>query len=170
MARLVGAGGLVGVLFALGMSASCAQQLSASAEIKNAEGESVGTVTLESVDRGTLVHAVFDGLAPGTHGFHVHTTGQCAPSFDAAGGHFNPAGGTHGFKSQNGPHAGDLPNIFVPESGALEIEFYSTGLTLDDSLFDADGAAIVVHAGPDDYATDPSGDSGARIACGVLQR
>ena len=95
--------------------------------------------------------------AAGAHAFHVHTIGACEPPFKSAGGHYNPTGAQHGMDNPEGMHAGDMPNIHVGASGALEIEVLNTMLRLDDALFDADGAAIVIHAGPDDYKTDPAG-------------
>ncbi len=142
----------------------------AMAKLKNPKGESVGEVRLMETPHGTLLHARFSNLPPGAHAFHVHTVGKCEPPFKSAGGHFNPGGKKHGFLAADGLHAGDMPNIHVPASGSLEIEVLNTLLKLDSSLFDADGAAIVLHEGPDDYKTDPAGAAGGRIACGVISR
>lgn len=142
----------------------------ASAAMQNPEGKAVGTVELKQVSSGVLLHAKFDGLIPGTHAFHVHAVGKCEPPFTSAGGHYNPDDAKHGLLTEDGPHAGDMPNIHVPESGMLEIEVFNSRLTLDDKLFDSDGAAIVIHEGPDDYETDPAGAAGPRIACGVIQK
>ena len=142
----------------------------ARAAMANANGESVGEVELSQTPHGTLLHAKLTGLPPGAHAFHVHTVGKCEPPFKSAGGHFNPDGVKHGILAEDGVHAGDMPNIHVPESGALEIEVLNTLLTLDASLFDDDGAAIVIHDGPDDYRTDPAGAAGPRIACGVIEK
>ncbi len=142
----------------------------ARAAMANANGESVGEVVLSQTPHGTLLHAKLTGLPPGAHAFHVHTVGKCEPPFKSAGGHFNPDGVKHGILAEDGVHAGDMPNIHVPESGALEIEVLNTLLTLDASLFDDDGAAIVIHDGPDDYRTDPAGAAGPRIACGVIEK
>ena len=147
-------------------AASAAEQ--ASAEMMNANGESVGAVTLRETPQGTLLHADLENLPAGAHAFHVHAVGVCEPPFKSAGGHFNPTGAKHGIGSAEGVHAGDMPNIHVPESGALEIEVLNTLLHLDALLFDEDGAAIVIHDGPDDYVTDPAGAAGPRIACGVI--
>ena len=149
-------------------TADAAEQ--ARAAMANAEGESVGEVVLSQTPHGTLLHARLTGLPPGAHAFHVHAVGKCEPPFKSAGGHFNPDGKKHGILAEDGMHAGDMPNIHVPESGALEVEVLNTFLTLDGSLFDDDGAAIVIHAGPDDYKTDPAGAAGPRIACGVIAR
>lgn len=143
----------------------------AEAALTSPEGESLGTVTLRPTPYGTLLHAKLTGLPPGVHAFHVHETGTCEPpDFKSAGGHFNPAETGHGFLDDDGVHVGDMPNIHVPDSGALEIEVFNAALVLDDALFDDDGAAIVIHEGADDYETNPAGAAGARIACGVIER
>ncbi|GGE01924.1 hypothetical protein GCM10011515_22000 [Tsuneonella deserti] len=111
------------------------------------------------------------GVAPGPHGIHLHTTGQCnGPDFTTAGGHLNPLGKRHGSLAPDGKHEGDLPNLVVQPggSGALTAELQGTPEQVQEWLFDRDGTAIVLHADADDYRTDPSGNSGARIACGVL--
>ena len=122
---------------------------------------------------GLRITATAAGLPPGPHGFHVHTTGKCdAPGFTTAGGHLNPMGKMHGTDNPMGSHLGDLPNLIVRADGTASLSRRLSGdaATLTSALFDADGTAIVVHAGPDDYKTDPSGNSGARIACGVLTK
>ncbi len=119
---------------------------------------------------GTLVSVRFRSLPPGTHAFHIHRVGKCVPPFKSAGGHYNPTGVKHGIHVRGGPHAGDMPNIHVPASGDLDIEVLNTGLIFDALLFDADGAAIVLHAKGDDYRNQPSGAAGARIACGVIEK
>ena len=168
MTKLIGATILAAgfALVAATHAASAAEQ--ASAAMMNANGESVGAVTLRETPQGTLLHAKLENLPAGAHAFHVHAVGVCEPPFKSAGGHFNPGGAKHGIDSAEGMHAGDMPNIHVPESGALEIEVLNTQLHLDASLFDEDGAAIVIHEGPDDYASDPAGAAGPRIACGVI--
>ena len=155
-------------LAAASQTAGAAEQ--ASAAMKNARGDSVGTVTLRAVPHGTLLHATLTNLPAGAHAFHVHAVGVCEPPFKSAGGHYNPDGAKHGIESAEGMHAGDMPNIHVPESGALEIEVLNALLRLDDALFDADGAAIVIHEGPDDYVSDPAGAAGPRIACGAIRK
>ncbi len=149
-------------------TAGAAEQ--ARAKMMNANGEGVGEVTLDETPHGTLLHATLENLPAGTHAFHVHSVGKCEPPFKSAGGHFNPEGKMHGFLNAEGLHAGDMPNIHVPASGSLEIEILNTLLKLDSTLFDSDGAAIVIHAGADDYKSDPAGAAGPRIACGVIGR
>ena len=155
-------------LVAAAQAAGAAER--ASAAMMNANGESVGTVTLQAGPHGTLLHATLENLPAGVHAFHVHAVGVCEPPFKSAGGHYNPTGAKHGIMNAEGTHAGDMPNIHVPASGALEIEVLNTMVRLDDALFDADGAAIVIHEGPDDYVTDPAGAAGPRIACGVIAK
>ena len=143
---------------------------SASAELMDTEGNMVGTalVTESEDNSGLLVHVAVDNLPPGLHGFHIHTTGDCsAADFTSAGGHWNPDNTNHGINSEApNPHAGDLPNLLIEDSGAGAIDAASNGTF--DGLMDEDGSAIVIHAGEDDYVSQPSGDAGARIACGVL--
>ncbi len=142
---------------------------SAVAMVRNAQGAEVGRATATEVAGGLRI--TFDGrdLSPGTHGIHVHTTGQCdAPGFETAGGHWNPTGMKHGSMNPQGPHQGDIPNLIVDSAGRGTIGATVPGATLA-GMLDADGAAIVVHANADDLMTDPSGNSGGRIACGVFQ-
>jgi Cu-Zn family superoxide dismutase len=158
------------LVVAAGLGISSAAAAEATAEMKDPGGATVGTVTLREVPHGVLLTARFSALPAGPHGFHVHAVGDCTPPFTSAGGHFNPGGAKHGLAADGGHHAGDMANLLVPASGAVEAEIHNAALRLDDALFDADGAAIVVHAGPDDHASDPAGDAGARIACGVIRR
>lgn len=145
----------------------------AKAAMKNAEGKDVGTVTLTQTKAGVLIRAELTGLPPGPHGFHFHQTGACEPPFESAGGHYNPNNAKHGFMADEGPHVGDLPNLEVGESGSVTLELLSAFVSLDrqsgNTVFDDDGTALVIHAGPDDYKTDPSGNSGDRIACGIIE-
>jgi Cu-Zn family superoxide dismutase len=143
----------------------------ASATLKNPEGAEVGTVTLTEVPSGVLLDVSLHDLPAGVHAFHIHQTGSCSPDFGASGGHFAGGDKQHGLKVDGGPHAGDMPNIHVPESGALEIEVLNTAITFHDgagALFDDDGSAIVIHDHADDYQSQPTGDAGGRIACGVI--
>ena len=140
------------------------------AALADRDGKNVGTVTLRQTPHGALLHAKLVNLPAGAHAFHVHAVGKCEPPFKSAAGHYNPDGKKHGLMSEDGPHAGDMPNIHVPASGALEIEVHAPGVNLDGQLFDNDGAAIVIHEGADDYKTDPAGAAGPRIACGVIKK
>lgn len=142
------------------------------AQLLAASGELRGTATLSQEPDGTRVVAEVQGLPPGDYAIHLHAAGKCeAPGFTSAGDHFNPDGKQHGSQNPQGSHMGDLPNLKVTADGRGRVDFTRPGLRLKDGaapLLDADGAAVVVHAGPDDYKTDPSGSSGARIACGVV--
>lgn len=156
----------IALIITVSQMASAAEQ--AQAQMMNQDGASAGKVTLHATPQGTLLHARLQNLPAGAHAFHVHAIGKCEGPFKSAGGHFNPAGKSHGILSAGGMHAGDMPNIHVPASGNLEIEVLNTQVRLDSSLFDDDGAAIVIHAGGDDYTSDPAGAAGPRIACGVI--
>ena len=140
----------------------------ASATLKTADGKDAGTVSLLATGEGINLVARVVGLAAGTHGIHVHTLGACdGPKFESAGAHWNPTDKQHGFENPAGPHAGDMPNLRVGDDGGGIARAALAGAKIAE-LLDADGAAVVVHAKPDDQKTDPSGDSGDRIACGVL--
>jgi Cu-Zn family superoxide dismutase len=154
-------------------SALPAAAQSASAPLKDAQGKEVGSANLTQTPHGVLINVAVKGLPPGEHAFHVHAVGKCEPPFTSAGGHFNPAGKKHGMLAAEGFHAGDMPNLHVPQSGDLTVEVINADITLEkgkpNSVFDADGSAIVIHAKSDDYKTDPAGDAGGRIACGVIK-
>jgi Cu-Zn family superoxide dismutase len=143
----------------------------ATARMTAPDGADRGTVEFQATPHGVLLRVRLRGLPPGAHGFHIHAVGKCEPpSFDSAGPHYSPRRARHGFLHQAGAHEGDLPNLHASLSGAVELELAADGAMLNDGgLLDADGAAIVVHADADDYTTDPSGNSGARIACGVIR-
>lgn len=144
----------------------------ASVTLRNAAGATVGTATLTEASIGLLVTGSLTGVGAGTHAIHVHETGQCTPTFAAAGGHFNPRTKRHGFRNPDGHHAGDLPNLHIPAGGTLTFDLTLADVRLGGSegLLEGDGAALVVHAAADDYSSDPSGNSGDRIACGVITR
>lgn len=145
----------------------------ASARLTLANGIPAGTVQLlRSGDTLTLVVAA-TGISAGPHGFHLHQTGECKrPDFASAGGHLNPEGKSHGTMSPGGSHLGDLPNLVIGESGtgSITADISAPAEQALKWIFDGDGTAVVIHAGPDDYKTDPAGDAGSRIACGVLER
>ena len=146
----------------------------AKAEILDGKGEKIGTAALtELADGGGVEIAVeLSKLPPGPHAIHIHTVGQChGPDFKSAGGHFNPSKKKHGFLTKEGRHAGDLPNIYVPEKGRATFEFLLPDVKLgpgEGTLRDNNGSALVIHESADDYRTDPAGDSGDRVACGVI--
>ena len=142
----------------------------ATAPLIDGAGRAAGRATVREVAGGLRVTLDVRGLPAGTHGAHLHTVGSCTPpDFASAGPHWNPAGTKHGSMNPQGPHAGDLPNLLVGRDGRGTLGVVLAGATMD-ALLDADGAAIVVHAAADDLSTDPSGNSGARLACGVLVR
>lgn len=140
----------------------------AHAVLRTAAGADVGRASATEVAGGVRFTLDVRGLPPGTHGAHLHMTGRCdAPDFASAGGHWNPTGAKHGAMNPQGPHQGDLPNLLVGTDGRGTIGVTIPGATMA-ALFDDDGAAMMVHAAADDLLTDPSGNSGGRIACGVL--
>jgi superoxide dismutase, Cu-Zn family len=134
----------------------------------------VGHVQLDETPHGVLMKVTITNLPAGVRAFHIHAIGRCSPTFEAAGDHFNPTRKEHGFSNPKGQHGGDLPNLHIPDSGQLVVEMLARDVTLRpgraNSLLDADGSALVVHAKADDYRSDPAGESGDRIACGALTR
>ena len=143
------------------------------ASLQLANGLPAGTAILSAAgDRASLTVAGL-GLPQGPHGLHLHMVGKCeAPGFTSAGGHLNPQGHQHGTANPQGSHLGDLPNLEIDPNGVgtMTAQLRGTRNEIEAALFDADGTAIVIHASADDYRTDPTGNSGARIACGVLTR
>jgi Cu-Zn family superoxide dismutase len=148
----------------------------AKAELKDAAGKSVGVANLVETPHGVLMHVKLTGVPAGTHAFHVHATGKCeAPSaaaqFTSAGGHFNPDAKQHGMLNAMGMHAGDMVDIEVPADGNLTFDVLNAAVTLKsgaNSLFKDGGTALMIHGGVDDYKSDPAGNAGPRIACGVV--
>ncbi len=165
--------GLAGAAAILLFGALPAAAQSAKAALKSADGKDVGAAELTQTPAGVLVKIAVKGLPAGEHAFHVHAVGKCEPPFTSAGGHFNPDNKKHGLMAKEGHHAGDMPNLHIPASGELTIEVLNAAITLEkgkpNSVFDADGSALIVHAGKDDYRSDPTGEAGGRIACGVIQ-
>jgi len=147
---------------------------SAHADIVNAQGQKIGTAAFVPSQSGVRIDLDVSQLPPGVHAIHIHAVGKCeGPDFKTAGGHFNPEMKKHGKDSPDGPHAGDLLNITVAANGSVKTSLVATQVTLGagpNSLFHEGGTAVVIHEKEDDYKTDPSGNSGARIACGVIQR
>lgn len=145
----------------------------ARAVVTGADATPYGEVIIGEGDGGLIVKIEAQGLEPGPRGVHIHEVGKCeGPDFASAGGHWNPTKHEHGFDNPNGAHMGDFFNLEIGEDGTGSVEARIEGASLQDganALMDADGAAFVIHAGPDDLKTDPSGESGGRIACGVFE-
>ena len=159
----------------LGLLLPCSaftQEQRAYAELKDRDGKSIGMATFREVSGGVVIDVDVKGITPGLHAVHVHAIGKCeGPAFTSAGGHFNPAQKKHGLRNAEGPHAGDMPNMYIAKDGTGRFEVLADNITLktgDRSVFDADGSALVIHAGADDDITDPTGNSGDRAACGVI--
>lgn len=163
---------------AIPLSATQAAEPVATARLIDLEGRSAGTVEFTDTPSGLmLVKVSAEGVSAGRHGFHIHETGQCDPAtgFKSAGGHL--AGDkSHGVLSEDGPHPGDLPNVTVGEDGRMDAEFFVSRLSVEGGwfeargLFDEDGSAVMVHSGPDDYTSQPSGAAGDRVLCGVIEQ
>jgi Cu-Zn family superoxide dismutase len=140
------------------------------ATVYMANGTTVGNATFVDESGGVRLKGQFKGLPPGEHGIHVHAVGKCdGPDFMTAGAHFNPANKQHGLNNPQGAHAGDMVNLTVASDGTGTIDYLLKDVSGSSSLFGPDGTALVIHAMPDDEMTDPSGNSGGRIACGVIQ-
>jgi Cu-Zn family superoxide dismutase len=168
--------------FALNASSALAQHAGhqamghdmAQADLLDAAGKSLGKAVLMQHGDAIMVQVKAAGLTPGVHAVHIHTTGTCtAPDFTSAGGHWNPAKHQHGRDNPAGAHMGDMPNMTVAADGTGMLTTTVAGAMLsggENPLLDADGAAIVIHAGADDYKTDPTGNAGGRVACGVVKK
>lgn len=143
-------------------------------DLMDSSGDSIGTAELTNKDDGVQVKLNAKGVSEGTHGIHFHEVGKCdVPDFKSAEGHYNPSDTSHGLDHKDGPHAGDLPNLEVDEAGEVNEEFLAEHVTLksgeENSLLQEGGTAIIIHAEADDGETQPSGDSGDRIVCGVIE-
>ncbi len=163
---------LTAAVCAVLISAPVWAQTRATADLKNAQGQEVGTAVITPDGQGIKIALRLHDLPPGEHAIHIHETAKCdAPDFKSAGGHLNPGHKHHGKDNPEGAHAGDMDNITLPESGKLNTTITQPNVTLGggpNSLFEGDGTALVIHADKDDYKSDPAGNAGARLACGVI--
>lgn len=166
---------ILAVSLATAASAFAAGHMSGetSAAVIGADGSEIGTASVSQSAAGpVLVKARIEDMTPGEHGFHIHETGKCEADteFKSAGGHYAGDGGPEHGLVEGGPHAGDMANVFVGEDGVLEVAVLNPRVSIGGSnpLDDADGSALMVHSGPDDYQSQPSGDAGGRVACAVL--
>lgn len=153
------------------MAAKAGAGAAVTAQMQGTGGRDLGTLTLTESGGAISVSGQLTGLPPGEHGFHIHTTGKCeGPSFESAGAHWNPTNKGHGTNNPAGPHLGDMANITVGADSSVSVQATTPGGSLhgENALLDGDGAAIVIHAKADDYKSNPSGNSGNRIACGVV--
>jgi len=145
----------------------------ARAAFKTSDGKDAGNAELVQTPAGVLIKLSVRALPLGEHAFHIHGVGRCEPPFTSAGAHFNPAGRKHGMMAADGQHAGDMPNLHVPADGILIVEVLNPSVTLEkakpNSLYGPGGTALVIHAGKDDYKSDPTGEAGGRIACAIIQ-
>ena len=168
--------GLAGFVLFSATLASAAANKSAHADIVNAQGTKIGTAKIAATGKGVKIVVAISQLTPGEHGIHIHTVGKCeGPAFTSAGGHFNPTSAHHGTHNTQDPHPhlGDLMNLTVDQNGKAKATFLAKGVTLGDgadSLFHDGGTSLVIHAKADDLMSDPSGNSGDRIACGVIEK
>ena len=164
--------GTLGIVAVAMLTPEAASAETAKAALKDASGKDVGSAELTQTPTGVLIKLSIKGLPAGEHAFHVHGVGKCEPPFTSAGGHFNPGSRKHGLMAPDGHHAGDMPNLHIPASGELAVEVMNDSITLEkgkpNSVYQTNGTALIVHAGKDDYKTDPTGDAGGRIACGVI--
>jgi Cu-Zn family superoxide dismutase len=164
------------LLFSAALQSAAAATKSAHADIVNTQGTKIGTAKITATGQGVKIAVTVSQLTPGEHGIHIHTVGKCeAPAFTSAGGHFNPTSAHHGIHNtlDPHPHLGDLMNLTVGQNGNARATLLANGVTLEDganSLFHDGGTSLVIHAKADDLTSDPSGNSGDRIACGVIEK